>query len=163
MKSLTVILLMTLPLSAADPTMKPPVANPKPHEITTHGDKRIDPYFWLREKKNPDVIAYLEAENRHTEAVMKPTEKLQETLYREILGRIKETDLSVPARQGNFLYYGRTQQGKQYSIFCRKPLGSEAEQVLLDENELAAGHKYLRVASRRPSTRSSPAGLFGRL
>ncbi|HUS08391.1 MAG TPA: S9 family peptidase [Bryobacteraceae bacterium] len=152
MKARSITLLMSATLFAADPALKPPVAPRQPHEVTRHGDKRIDPYFWLRDRKNPEVIAYLEAENKYTEAVMKPTEALQKKLYGEILGRIKETDLSVPARQGKYLYYSRTEQGKQYSIFCRKPIGSEREEILLDENALAAGHKYLRVQARRPST-----------
>ncbi|MFN3326476.1 MAG: S9 family peptidase [Bryobacteraceae bacterium] len=117
-------------------------------EISVHGDTRIDNYFWLREKSNPDVIAYLQAENRYTEAVLKSTEKLQEQLYREIRGRVKETDESVPYRRVRYFYYTRTEEGKQYPIYCRKAESLDApEQVLLDENELAAGQPYFRIGA----------------
>jgi oligopeptidase B len=111
----------------------------------------VDPYFWLREKTDPEVIAYLEAENQHTEAVMAPTANLQNALFDEILGRIQETDLTVPARDDEYLYYSRTEQGKQYSIHCRKRVGTETEEILLDENELAKGQKYFRIDAIRPS------------
>ena len=80
----------------------------------------MDDYFWLREKTNPEVAAYLEAENAYTDAVMKPTEPLQEALYREMLARIKETDVAVPYREGGYFYYSRTEEGKQYPIYCRE-------------------------------------------
>src|SRR5262249_61347960 len=86
----------TLPLTAADDAPKPPVAKQVPHTVTVHGDTRVDPYFWLREKTNPEVIAHLEAENAYTKAMTKHTEALQETLYKEMLGRLKQTDLDVP-------------------------------------------------------------------
>ena len=89
-----------------------------------HGDPRPDPYFWLRDKPNPEVAAYLEAENAYTDAVLKPTEPLQKALYDEMLSHVKETDLSVPYRDGAFLYYYRTEKGKQYRIHCRKPPGT---------------------------------------
>ena len=132
--------------------MNPPIAKRIPTETTVHGDTRIDFYSWLREKTNPEVIAYLEAENQHTEAAMAKTQALQYTLYHEILGRIQETDLTVPVRRGPYLYYSRTETGKQYTIHCRKPLDSEIEEVVLDENQLAAGEKYFRLEAIRPST-----------
>src|SRR6266699_2237507 len=98
----------------------PPQAKKVPRVTAVHGDSLFDDYYWLREKTNPEVISYLDAENTYTAAVMKPTETFQETLYREILGRIKETDLTVPHRQGDWYYYSRTEQGKQYRIECRK-------------------------------------------
>jgi oligopeptidase B len=143
--------MMTTTLLAADADLKPPVAAVKPKELTIHGDTRVDPYFWLREKTNPEVISYLEAENKYTEALMKPTEGLQKKLYDEILGRIKQTDQSVPVRRDEFLYYTKTQEGKQYVIHCRRPLAGGEEQVILDENELAKGQKYLRTGSVSPS------------
>src|SRR5262249_5886134 len=91
----------------------PPVAKNVPRELAIHGDKLVDNYFWLREKSNPEVIAYLEAENAYTQAVMKPTEAFQETLYSEMLGRIKQTDVNVPYRLGDYWYYSRTETGKQ--------------------------------------------------
>ncbi len=128
------------------PVPVPPVATPIHHKLTAHGHTRIDPYYWLREKSNPAVIGYLEAENAHTEAVMAHTSDLQQQLYAEMLGRIQETDLSVPVKKGEFSYYSRTEEGKQYPIYCRKPSnGAEPEAILLDLNAQAEGHEYLRL------------------
>jgi oligopeptidase B len=124
------------------------VAKKLPHVTDIHGYKLTDDYFWLRQKSNPDVTAYLEAENGHTEDVMRPTKALQETLYKEMLGRIKQTDLTVPSRIGEYVYYSRTEEGKQYPYMCRKKGGMEgAEEILLDVNALAQGHKYLGVGA----------------
>ncbi len=121
-----------------------PIAAKKPHTTTIHGYTLKDDYFWLREKSNPDVIKYLESENAYTEQVMAPTKALQESLYAEMLGRIKQTDLSVPSRIGEYFYYSRTQEGKQYSYMCRRKGSMDgAEEVLLDLNALAEGHKFL--------------------
>jgi len=113
-----------------------------------HGDRRVDHYAWLRNKGNPEVIAYLEAENAYTDAILKPTETLQEKLYQEMLGRIQQTDLSVPYRLRGYLYFTRTEEGKQYPIRVRsKADAADAEslstQVLLELNELAAGHSFM--------------------
>jgi oligopeptidase B len=125
-------------------TPKPPVAKKIEKKDVVHGDTRFDNYYWLREKENPEVVAYLEAENKYTEAVMKPTEALQETLYQEMLGRIKQTDLSVPQLDNGYWYYSRTEEGKQYPIFCRKKGSLDApEEVVLDGNKLAEGQKFL--------------------
>ena len=105
-------------------TLAPPVATTQPVETKIHGRTLVDPYAWLRGKEKPEVVAYLEAENRYTEAVMKPTEALQEKLYKELVGRIKETDLSVPSRRDDYYYYSRTEQGKQYPIFRRARRGA---------------------------------------
>jgi oligopeptidase B len=113
---------------------------------------RQDPYAWLRDRDNPAVTAFLEAENRRTAEVMKDTEPLQEALYDEILGRIKETDLSVPVRRGPYFYYFRTGKGKQYAIYCRKRGSLNApEEIYLDANELASGHNYFRLGVLEPS------------
>ena len=121
---------------------------PKTTEI--NGRKLVDNYFWLRDKQNPEVAAYLQAENAYTDAVMKPTEGLQKKLYDEMLSRIKETDVEVPYKEGNYFYYTRTEAGKQYSIYCRKKGSLEApEEVLLDVNELAKGQKFMSVAGLR--------------
>jgi len=134
------------------PTPQPPVAKRVEKIETLHGDKRDDPYFWLREKSNPDVLAYLEAENAYTDSVMKGTAALQEQLYQEMLGRIQETDLSVPYRLGGYLYYSRTEQGKAYPIYCRKKGSAQgAEEVLADVNELARGEKFMAVGDREVS------------
>lgn len=140
---LTLLAMNSIALSA---DLQPPVAKVIPKKITVHGDTRIDNYFWLRDRSNPEVIRYLEAENRYTEAMMKHTEALQERLYKEILGRIKQTDLSVPEQMDDFYYYTRTEEGKQYPIFCRKR-GTlhAAEEILLDANALAAGRKFFRI------------------
>ena len=122
----------------------PPVAKKVAKVDTIHGDVRVDNYYWLREKSNPEVIAYLEAENRYTEAVTKPIEGLRDKIYQEILSRIKQTDLSVPYKLGDYWYYSRTEEGKQYPIYCRKRgMMDASEQVTLDLNELAKGHKFL--------------------
>ncbi|SPE32230.1 Protease 2 [Candidatus Sulfopaludibacter sp. SbA3] len=132
--------------------LTPPVAPIHPKVSVLHGDTRTDNYFWLREKTNPAVLEYLAAENAYTAAMMRPEEALQEQLYREILGRVKETDLSVPVRQGDYFYYTRTEKGRQYTIYCRKRLSLEAdEELLLDANALAEGHDYFRVGVFEPS------------
>jgi oligopeptidase B len=126
----------------------PPVAKIVPKEIAVHDDTRVDHYAWLRERENPDVIAYLEAENAHTEQVMAHTKPLQEALYKEILGRIQETDLSVPVKRDDYFYYTRTEEGKAYGISCRKHRSLDApEEILLDANVLAAGEKYFRLGN----------------
>jgi oligopeptidase B len=126
--------------------LEPPVARKIPKDVTVHGDPRIDNYFWLRERENPEVLEYLKAENAYTDAVMKHTEALQESLYQEMKGRIKETDLSVPVKIDDYYYYNRTEAGQQYPIYCRKYGSLEAEEeVLLDQNELARGYDYFRL------------------
>jgi oligopeptidase B len=113
-----------------------------------HEDKRVDNYFWLRDRSDPDVIPYLEAENRYTGEVMAPTKSLQEGLYHEILGRIQETDVSVPVKRDAYFYYTRTEEGKAYSIQCRKRESLNApEEILLDANVLAEGQKYFRLGN----------------
>ncbi len=137
-------------LPAADAT--PPVAPKVPHMQTLHGETLKDDYYWLREKDNPKVRAFLEAENAYTEAFMKPTEPLQKELYDEMLGRIKETDLTVPYREGGWYYYSRTEKGKQYPIFCRKKGSLEApEEVYLDVNALAEGERFMSIGEREVS------------
>jgi len=106
----------------------------------------VDNYFWLRDKKNPEVRAYLDAENAYTDEMMKPTEPLQKKLYEEMLSRVKETDVDVPYKEGNYYYYSRTEAGKQYQIRCRKKGSLDApEEVILDINELAKGQKFMSV------------------
>jgi oligopeptidase B len=125
---------------------KPPMAEKKTKTLNIHGETLVDDFFWLREKSNPQVVAYLESENAYTEAAMKNTAPLQEKLYKEMVGHIKETDLSVPYRWGNYFYYTRTEQGKQYPIYCRKMGGLDAkEEVVLDQNELAKGLKFFSI------------------
>jgi oligopeptidase B len=132
---------------SAEPDIRalvPPVAKKVEKTDVVHGDKRVDNYYWLRDKKDPEVIQYLEAENAYTAALMKPLESLQSKLYKEMVARIQQTDVSVPVRLGDYWYYTREEKGKQYEIHCRKKGNLDAaEEILLDENELAAEHKYL--------------------
>ncbi len=136
----------------------PPVAPQRPHVVTAHGDDREDPWFWLREREDPAVLAYLEAENAYTDARLEPLVPLRDGLFEEMKARIKETDMSVPARRGPWWYYSRTQEGQSYAIHCRRPARGtgelppagepgQEEQVLLDENALAAGSDYFAVGS----------------
>ncbi len=137
-------------LAAADTASlpSPPVAKKVPHISDVNGHKMVDNYFWLRDKPNPEVRAYLEAENAYTDAVMKPTEAFQKKLYDEMLGRIKETDVEVPYKEGDYFYYVRTEAGKQYQIRCRRKGSMDApEEVLLDVNELAKGQAFMTIAA----------------
>jgi oligopeptidase B len=143
-------------------SMKPPVAEKKPKELTIHGDTRIDNYYWLRERDNPEVIAYLEAENKYRESVMKGTEQFQKDLYEEIISRIKQDDRSVPYKENGYFYYTQYEEGKEYPIFCRKKESMEAiEEVLADVNELAEGHSYYQVGglSVSPDNRYMAIGI----
>ena len=145
-----VVLGSVMVLTAADSGTlpAPPVAKKVPHVTEVNGHKMVDNYFWLRDKPNPEVRAYLEAENVYTDAVMKPTEAFQKKLYAEMLGRIKETDVEVPYREGDYFYYTRTEAGKQYGIRCRRKGSMDApEEVLLDINELAKGQAFMSVAA----------------
>jgi oligopeptidase B len=134
--------------AAAQTAPAPPVATKIPVVSTLHGDPRVDDYAWLRGKDKPEVLNYLKAENAYTTAMMKPTEALQQRLYDEMLGHIKQTDLSVPYRRGDYWYYTRTEAGKQYPIYARKR-GSltAAEEVMLDANALAAGKKFFAIGA----------------
>jgi oligopeptidase B len=130
----------------------PPVARVRPVVSELHGERRVDDYHWLRDKRDPEVRAYLEAENDYADAVLRHTEPLQQRLYDEMLARIQETDESVPYRRGGFLYYSRTEQGKQYPIHCRRRGSLEApEQVTLDMNALAAGKPFLALGAYQVS------------
>ncbi|HZC66557.1 MAG TPA: S9 family peptidase [Candidatus Dormibacteraeota bacterium] len=136
----------------APPKVAPPVAKKIAKTTEINGVTLVDNYAWMREKSNPEVKAYLEAENAYTDAVMKPTEALQKKLYGEMLGRIKETDVDVPYREGGYFYYSRTEAGKQYPIYCRKKGSLDApEEVILDVNEIAKGQKFMSVSERAVS------------
>ncbi len=130
----------------------PPIAKRIPHDVTVHDDRRVDDYFWLRERQNADVVAYLDAENGYADGVLAATEPLQDTLYREMVARIKETDSSVPVRRDDFLYYMRTEKGRQYEILCRRHDRVDApEEILLDENAMAEGHDYFAIGAHEIS------------
>jgi oligopeptidase B len=120
-----------------------PAADRRPRALSAHGDRRIDPYYWLRDRKDPAVRAYLEAENAYTDSVTAPTAALRDTLYREIVGRVQETDNSAPTFFKGWWTYTRTVEGLDYEIYCRRRGSMEApEEVLLDANELAKEHDY---------------------
>jgi oligopeptidase B len=126
----------------------PPLARREPVETIVHGDRRVDHYAWLRHKENPEVIAYLEAENAYTDAILRPTEPFQEALYQEMLGRILQTDLSVPYRLRGYLYFTCTEVGKQYPVHCRRvDAGGSLDEMLLDLNRLAEGHSFLGLGA----------------
>jgi oligopeptidase B len=145
-----VLLVAVCLLTAADNSSlpKPPEAKKVPHVTEVNGHKMVDNYFWLRDKPNPEVRAYLEAENVYTDAVMKPTEGFQKKLYEEMLSRVKETDVEVPYREGDYFYYVREEAGKQYGIRCRRKGSMDAaEEIVLDVNELAKGRAFMSVAA----------------
>jgi len=138
--------------SAGGVGLQAPVATREPVEHVIHGDRRVDHYAWLKNRKDSRVREYLEAENAYAEAMMRSTERFQEKLYQEMLGRIQQTDLSVPYRLRGYSYYTRTEEGRQYAIYCRRkevtgeaqpPDSEQEEEVLLDLNELAAGHTFM--------------------
>jgi len=128
----------------------PPVAPKHSTILSKHGDKRVDDYYWLRHKQDPAVLDYLKAENAYAEAVTKPLQSFADTLYREMVGRIQETDLSVPYRLRGWLYYSRTEAGKQYPILCRKSAAAgetAPEHILLDVNKLAEGKPFMAIGA----------------
>jgi oligopeptidase B len=144
-------------------TLAAPIAKRVTHKEKLHGVERDDPYFWLRQKDTPDVLEYLRAENGYTDAAMKPSEPFQRRLYDEMLGRIQESDVTVPYRRGEYFYYSRTEKGKQYPIQCRRSTkgaaeddrtgatAAAAEQVLLDLNVIGQQHKFVGLGVLEPS------------
>ncbi len=159
---LAAIALITIQSCKTEEKMEAPVAAKKPKELSIHGDTRVDPYYWLRERENPEVIAYLEAENAYREEVMKGSENLQESLFQEIIGRIKQTDESVPYKENGYYYYVRYEEGKEYPIYCRKKESLEAEEeVIANVNEMAEGHTYydLGGVSISPDNRYAVMGI----
>lgn len=128
--------------------MKAPIAKKIAHELSIHGDVRIDNYYWLNERKNPEVIDYLKAENKYQEEMMKHTEKLQNELFEEIVGRIKQDDISVPVKKNGYYYYTRFEEGKEYPVYCRrKDNMAQPEQILLDGNKMAKGFAFFDIGS----------------
>ncbi|MDD3715825.1 MAG: S9 family peptidase [Candidatus Marinimicrobia bacterium] len=123
-----------------------PLAKQIDKALIIHDQTRIDPYYWLNERENPEVIAYLKAENAYTEKMMKDTRKLQKKLYEEMLGRIRQEDVSVPYRMNGYLYYERYEKGREYPVYCRKTDENAPEEILLDVNVLAEGYAYYQVS-----------------
>jgi oligopeptidase B len=149
MRNIGLLVLASVLTLGADKFASPPVpptAKRVPNVTEVNGHKLVDNYYWLRDKANPEVTAYLESENAYTDAVMKPTEPLQKTLYDEMLGRVKETDVEVPYKKGDYFYYTRTEAGKQYPIRCRRKGSMDApEEIVLDVNELAKGQIFMSL------------------
>ena len=148
---LTGTLTGTAVLLAAGCTNKADIMAPQakkiPHELSLHGDTRTDNYYWLRERENPEVIKYLEDENRYLDAKMEKTQKLREDLFNEIVGRIKQTDISVPYKYDGYWYFTRYEEGKEYPIHSRKKESMDApEEIMLNVNEMARGFKFFQVA-----------------
>jgi oligopeptidase B len=134
-------------------TIQPPKARITPVKLEKHGLTRVDNYYWLRERQNPEVLAYLNAENEYTDSVMAHTKGLQETLFQEFKARIKQTDMSVPYKLDDYFYYARVENGKEYPIYCRKKGTLEAtEEIMLDVNLMAQGHGYFAVGERAVSS-----------
>ena len=126
--------------------VNPPIAKTVPTTLQEHGRSRVDPYDWLSERDNPDVLAYLEEENAYARSVMAHCEQFENTIFEEIKGRIKQTDLSVPYRLDGYDYYTRYEEGKEYPVYCRKRETPDApEEVMLDVNALAEGHEFFVV------------------
>jgi len=146
--SVLTITLMESSMVAQEQLPKPPVAKRMPKSTQIHGQTVVDEYFWLRDKSNPAVAAYLKAENDYADAMMKSTLGFQDALYKEMLARIKETDENVPYKQGQYFYYTRTEQGKQYPIYCRKKGDLKApEEITLDVNEMSKGHQFFSLGA----------------
>src|SRR2546427_6111518 len=133
------------PSTAASP-LTPPVAAIRLHRFDEHGTVRIDPYYWLRDRDNPEVIKYLQDENAYTKAVMAHTEALQDRLFEELKGRVRQNDQSVPYREGGYFYYTRLVEGKNYPIYARKRGSLDApEEILIDGNALGEGKPFFQV------------------
>ena len=142
-------------MTIAQETIKPPVAKKEPKVLKIHGYEITDNYAWLRDRnkdKNPEIIKYLEAENAYTEAHMGQHKGLVDTLYKEMLGRIKQTDLSVPVKMGSYWYFNKTEEGKQYPTYFRsKTRDGKDSELLLDQNEMAKDFKYFAIGAFEPS------------
>ncbi|MEM7559049.1 MAG: oligopeptidase B, partial [Planctomycetota bacterium] len=136
--------------------MSPPIAQARPKTLENHGTQRVDPYYWLRDRDNPEVIDYLNKENAYTDAALEDLKPLEEELFVELKGRIKQDDKSVPYSDRGFVYYTRYEDGKQYPIYCRKAVGEvdAIEEVMLDVNELAEGKTFCSVVGLRVSPNS---------
>lgn len=153
------LILLTALMTASRPTSAPaqqsppvpPVAEKRPHVTRLHGVERRDDYHWMRNRDDPALMPYLVAENAYTEAMTAHTASLQETIYNEILSRIKETDEQVPVKEGPWYYYSRTVEGQAYPIYARKRTLDAEEQIILDQNEEARPHKFYQLGGMEVS------------
>ncbi len=136
------------------PYMEAPLAKTEKKELTIHGDTRQDNYFWLNQRESPEVISYLEAENAYTKSMMAHTDAFQEKLFKEITGRIKQTDISVPYLENGYYYYTRYEDGKEYPIYCRKKGNIDMpEEIMLNVNQMAEGHAFYDIGNLQVSRR----------
>ena len=139
-------------MSMIDKNIAVPLAAKKPKELTIHGYTRQDPYYWLNERENPEVIDYLTAENQYTDTKLAHTKAFQEKLYNELVGRVKQTDMSVPFKDNGYYYITRYEEGQEYPIHSRRKSTMEAnEEIMLDVNVLAKGFDYYAVGGRSVS------------
>ena len=152
MRRLAALLLaVTIPAAAQQPP-KPPVAKKLPVTTVLHGDRRVDDYAYFKDRKHPETIPYLEAENRYTEAMLAHTTEFQKVLYDEMLGRIKEDDAQVPAQKDGWYYYSRTEKGKAYPIFARRKGSMGApEEIYFDQNKEAEGFAFYQLGGMEVS------------
>lgn len=138
--------------------INPPAAKKIKKELTSHGHTRVDNYYWLNKREDPEVISYLEAENRYTSQKLEHTRGLQEALFEEMKGRIKQNDKSVPYRLRGFIYYTRFEEGKEYPLYCRRALHEGApEVIMLDVNQLSEGYSYYQLGGVQISPDNSIA------
>ncbi|MGD9546180.1 MAG: S9 family peptidase [Candidatus Krumholzibacteriia bacterium] len=154
--SLAVLLILGVLAGCSKKAPEAPVAAVRPHQLPAHGDVRVDDYYWLNQRDDPEVIAYLEAENEYLDAMLDHTEGLQDKLFQEMKGRIKKDDSSVPYLKDGYFYYTRFVEGGEYALHCRRPGSMDApEQVMLDGNGMAEGHSYfsLRGVEVSPDTK----------
>jgi oligopeptidase B len=148
-----IVVFLTIALALVSPACRktgvepvPPVAEKVAKELHEFGGTRVDNYYWLNERENPKVVEYLKAENEYLNKMMKPTKGLQEKLYRELVGRIKQTDMSVPYRDNGYYYYSRYEEGKEYPVYCRKKDNLDSpEEVLINASEMAEGQPFFSV------------------
>ncbi|MFN2572663.1 MAG: S9 family peptidase [Gemmatimonadales bacterium] len=148
MRSIAVVIATLLPaaLLAQQAPPTPPVAAVRPHRFEEHGNVRVDDYYWIRERDNPEVLKYLQDENVYTSAMMEHTQALQDRLFEELKGRVRQDDQSVPYRRGNYFYYTRLVEGKDYPIYARKRGSLDApEEIMIDGNALGAGKGFFQV------------------
>ena len=149
---MTPVLVLTMILSGTscknEPIINSPMVKKDPIKLTIHDQTRIDNYYWLRERENPEVIKHLEAENAYFESMMSDTKDFREKLYNEIIGRIKQTDISVPYKYNGYYYYTRFEEGKEYPIYCRKKENLNArEEIMINVNEMAEGYNYYNLGA----------------
>lgn len=148
MRNLLILSLsLTIFYGCSNMNIAPPIADIKEKKLVIHDDARIDNYYWLNDRENPEVISYLEEENKYTDAVLKSTKNLQVKLFNEMKSRIKEDDNSVPYFYNDYWYTTKYEKGKDYPVYTRKYKDLNAEdEIILDVNSLAKGYKYFRVS-----------------